>query len=281
MYSSRTDLALDAALALETRGEAIPVQKQEYTLFEVPVTKIVIDNQAAAESLGKPFGTYITVHLHQGWERDNDAAMRCAKAIAQELTPMLPPEGNILVVGLGNSKITADAIGPEAIPQIVVTRHLKERMPDSFVDFHSVSALSPGVLGVTGVETGEVVKGVFDKIGPSAIIAIDALATSDKSRLCTTFQLTDTGITPGSGVGNPRFALTKEAFGVPVVAIGIPTVVDAAELCDAMSADEPPLIVTPKDIDILSQKSARLIATAVNLALHEKISPADLMDFML
>ena len=279
MYSKRTDLALDAALSLDTQTQST-IQKQEYTSFDVPVTKIHVDTQAVSEALGKPLGTYVTVHLHQGWERDNDAAMRCAKAISQELLPLLPTEGDILVVGLGNSKITADAVGPEAITQIIVTRHLKERMPESFIDFHSVSALSPGVLGITGVETGEIVKGVFDKTAPAAIIAIDALATSDRSRLCTTFQLTDTGITPGSGVGNPRFALTKEAFGVPVIAIGIPTVVDAAVLCDTMGEDEPPLIVTPKDIDVLSQKSARLIATAINLALHEKIDPKELMDFM-
>jgi len=195
----------------------------------------------------------------------------------------------VLIVGLGNINITADNIGPKVSHRIIVTRHLKDDMPESFEDFHSVCAISPGVLGLTGIETGEIIKGVADRISPAAIIAIDALATSDLNRLGNTIQICDSGIAPGSGVGNYRFAINRETFGVPVIAIGIPTVVEAGTMVRELIGDDydidskipdMPLVVTPKDIDVLSDKSAEVIACGINLALHRKIDERELMEFM-
>ena len=287
MSYKRTDLAMDAA---EMSGdENIPLTRQEYVSHNIPTYKIIIDNEQSVKRLLKPFGTYITFLLSKVWQSSRDEAMNAARAIRDELIKMLPEDGTVLVVGLGNINITADNIGPKASHRIIVTRHLKDEMPDGFDDFHSVCAISPGVLGLTGIETGEIIKGVSDRISPAAIIAVDALATSDLNRLGNTIQITDSGITPGSGVGNFRFAIDKENFGVPVIAIGIPTVVEAGTMVRELMGEQydmdskipdMPLVVTPKDIDILSDKSAEIIACAINLALHRKIDEQELMEFM-
>lgn len=289
MYTKRTDLAIDAAQVM-SENESDIIKKEEYQLFNLPATKIIIDNEIAVKTVSKPMGTYITIHMSSKWHTDRNEGMNAAKAISHEISKMLPKNGTILVVGLGNMNITADNIGPKACNKIIVTRHLKEQMPENFIDFHSVAAVSPGVLGLTGIETGEIIKGTCDIIAPLGIIAIDALATSDTKRLCATFQITDAGITPGSGVGNFRFSISKENLSIPVIAIGIPTVVESSVLVsDILEShgliyeereETPPMIVTPKDIDVLSDKAANIIATAINLALHEKIDPKELMDFM-
>ena len=287
MSYKRTDLAMDAA---EMSGdENIPLTRQEYVSHNIPTYKIIIDNEQSVKRLLKPFGTYITFLLSKVWQSSRDEAMNAARAIRDELIKMLPEDGTVLVVGLGNINITADNIGPKASHRIIVTRHLKDEMPDGFDDFHSVCAISPGVLGLTGIETGEIIKGVSDRISPAAIIAVDALATSDLNRLGNTIQITDSGIAPGSGVGNFRFAIDKESFDVPVIAIGIPTVVEAGTMVRELMGEQydmdskipdMPLVVTPKDIDILSDKSAEVIACAINLALHRKIDERELMEFM-
>ena len=276
--------------AAEMSGdENIPLTRQEYVSHNIPTYKIIIDNEQSVKRLLKPFGTYITFLLSKVWQSSRDEAMNAARAIRDELIKMLPEDGTVLVVGLGNINITADNIGPKASHRIIVTRHLKDEMPDGFDDFHSVCAISPGVLGLTGIETGEIIKGVSDRISPAAIIAVDALATSDLNRLGNTIQITDSGIAPGSGVGNFRFAIDKENFGVPVIAIGIPTVVEAGTMVRELMGEQydrdskipdMPLVVTPKDIDILSDKSAEVIACAINLALHRKIDERELMEFM-
>ena len=287
MSYKRTDLAMDAA---EMSGdENIPLTRQEYVSHNIPTYKIIIDNEQSVKRLLKPFGTYITFLLSKVWQSSRDEAMNAARAIRDELIKMLPEDGTVLVVGLGNINITADNIGPKVSHRIIVTRHLKDEMPDGFDDFHSVCAISPGVLGLTGIETGEIIKGVSDRISPAAIIAVDALATSDLNRLGNTIQITDSGIAPGSGVGNFRFAIDKESFGVPVIAIGIPTVVEAGTMVRELMGEQydidskipdMPLVVTPKDIDILSDKSAEVISCAINLALHRKIDERELMEFM-
>lgn len=288
MNSKRTDLALDAAEMLA--GSAAPIKNENYTLHNIPTYKIIIDSEQSVKSLSKPLGTYITFQLSRSWYNSKNEALNAAHALRDELIKMVPKDGTILVVGLGNINITADNIGPKVSHKIIVTRHLKSDMPESFLDFHSVSAIAPGVLGLTGIETGEIIKGVCDKISPDAIIAIDALATSELTRLCSAVQLSDSGITPGSGVGNFRFALNKETLGIPVIAIGIPTVVEAGDLLDGLLnnsgienvslSDDMPMVVTPKDIDVLSDKSALLISTAINLALHSKIDEEELLEFM-
>ena len=287
MSYKRTDLALDAAGTLQ--DDCTPLTRQEYISHNILTYKIIIDNDQSVKRFFKPFGTYITFLLSKVWQSSRDEAMNAARAIRDELVKLLPEEGTVLIVGLGNINITADNIGPKVSHRIIVTRHLKDDMPESFDDFHSVCAISPGVLGLTGIETGEIIKGVADRISPAAIIAIDALATSDLNRLGNTIQICDSGIAPGSGVGNYRFAINKETFGVPVIAIGIPTVVEAGTMVRELIGDsygidskipDMPLVVTPKDIDVLSDKSAEVIACGINLALHRKIDERELMEFM-
>lgn len=287
MSYKRTDLALDAAGTLQ--DDCTPLTRQEYISHNILTYKIIIDNDQSVKRFFKPFGTYITFLLSKVWQSSRDEAMNAARAIRDELVKLLPEEGTVLIVGLGNINITADNIGPKVSHRIIVTRHLKDDMPESFEDFHSVCAISPGVLGLTGIETGEIIKGVADRISPAAIIAIDALATSDLNRLGNTIQICDSGIAPGSGVGNYRFAINKETFGVPVIAIGIPTVVEAGTMVRELIGDnydidskipDMPLVVTPKDIDVLSDKSAEVIACGINLALHRKIDERELMEFM-
>ncbi|MBQ7094722.1 MAG: GPR endopeptidase [Clostridia bacterium] len=287
MSYKRTDLALDAAGTLQ--DDCTPLTRQEYISHNILTYKIIIDNDQSVKRFFKPFGTYITFLLSKVWQSSRDEAMNAARAIRDELVKLLPEEGTVLIVGLGNINITADNIGPKVSHRIIVTRHLKDDMPESFEDFHSVCAISPGVLGLTGIETGEIIKGVADRISPAAIIAIDARATSDLNRLGNTIQICDSGISPGSGVGNYRFAINRETFGVPVIAIGIPTVVEASTMVRELIGDDygidskipdMPLVVTPKDIDVLSDKSAEVIACGINLALHRKIDERELMEFM-
>ncbi|MBQ6868825.1 MAG: GPR endopeptidase, partial [Clostridia bacterium] len=235
MSYKRTDLALDAAGTLQ--DDCTPLTRQEYISHNILTYKIIIDNDQSVKRFFKPFGTYITFLLSKVWQSSRDEAMNAARAIRDELVRLLPEEGTVLIVGLGNINITADNIGPKVSHRIIVTRHLKDDMPESFDDFHSVCAISPGVLGLTGIETGEIIKGVADRISPAAIIAIDALATSDLNRLGNTIQICDSGIAPGSGVGNYRFAINKETFGVPVIAIGIPTVVEAGTMVRELIGD--------------------------------------------
>ncbi|MCD8051961.1 MAG: GPR endopeptidase, partial [Clostridiales bacterium] len=186
-----------------------------------------------------------------------------------------------LVVGLGNRAITPDAVGPWAVDHTVVTRHLVARLPETFGDFRPVAAVATGVLGTTGVESGELVKALCQRLRPAVVIAIDALAARSARRLCSTIQLTDTGIVPGSGVGNARFALTREELGVPVLAVGVPTVVRAATLAADLGADEGQretlggLLVTPKDIDALAAELARIIGYGVTMALQEGVTLED------
>ncbi|MBQ6933605.1 MAG: GPR endopeptidase [Clostridia bacterium] len=287
MSYKRTDLALDAAGTLQ--DDCTPLTRQEYLSHNILTYKIIIDNDQSVKRFFKPFGTYITFLLSEVWQSSRDEAMNAARAIRDELVRLLPEEGTVLIVGLGNINITADNVGPKVSHRVIVTRHLKDDMPESFEDFHSVCAISPGVLGLTGIETGEIIKGVADRISPAAIIAIDALATSDLNRLGNTIQICDSGIAPGSGVGNYRFAINRETFGVPVIAIGIPTVVEAGTMVRELIGDsydidskipDMPLVVTPKDIDVLSDKSAEVIACGINLALHRKIDERELMEFM-
>lgn len=281
----RSDIAADFASEIADKDS---FKQNHYTSHGISVTKIDIDTEKASKAFSKPMGSYITVSPLHNWHIHRDDAMDTAKAICGELIPLLPKNGTVLVVGLGNAALTADNIGPCTASKIIATRHLKEKMPDNFIDFHSVAAISPGVLGVTGIETGEIVKGVAEKIKPSAVIAVDALSTSECENLCRTFQIANTGIVPGSGVGNFRFALTEETLGVPVIAVGVPTVLDTGEMINEIlyshglkNADfELPLSVTPKDIDVLSEKSSNVIACAVNMALHEKIDAKELMEFM-
>ena len=300
MLKRRTDLAVEAreltrqgAGATELEG----VRAREETREGYPVTRVEVLNETGAKALGKPVGTYITLDLAALARREEDAFPRAARALAAELGLLckdVPPSAPVLVVGLGNRAITPDNIGPKAADQTMVTRHLVERVPEHFGSFRPVAALAAGVLGTTGMESGELVRAVAETLRPACVIAVDALASRSLRRVCRTIQLADTGITPGSGVGNARAALNAETLGVPVIAVGVPTVVDAATLtCDvlaeagkgelnpaALQGAGDGLIVTPKDIDTQVHDLAKVIGYGINLALHTGLTIGDVELFL-
>lgn len=295
LFIKRTDLALEARELFEESGASLPggIRSREYRQGMADVTCIDVCSEEGARALGKACGTYVTVSLPELWMRDSDSVFTTAQTLARELRPLLPENGAVLVVGLGNRFITPDAVGPLCTEHVIVTRHLLEQMPDEFGGLRPVCALTAGVLGLTGIETAEIVRGVVQRVHPSAVIAVDALASRSASRLCRAFQMSDTGVTPGSGVFNARATLDSESLGVPVVAIGVPTVVDALtltadtlELAGQALPENPRLrerenlMVTPKDIDALVQKSAKVIGYAVNLALQGDLTAAEMEQFL-
>ena len=288
--SFRTDLAVEA---IENRSDAasLPhVRQSERTIEGFSVHEVRILSEDAARELGKPCGRYLTLSLDALIRREEDAFPRACRALCTLLRELLPREadGPILAAGLGNRMITPDAVGPQTIDHVIATRHLVSQVPDVFAGWRPVSALAPGVLGQTGVEIGEVICGVLDRVRPSAVIAVDALAAGRLSRLLRTVQLADTGITPGSGIGNARTALNRETLGVPVIAVGVPTVVDGATLahelraqlgqpdCEALDDLAQPVMVTTRDIDREVADISRMIGYAVNMALHPQLSVADI-----
>lgn len=291
MRIRRTDLALEAReLWKEQAGETTKLQgvkARDGNREGIPVTTVEILDQEGEQALGKPRGTYVTLTLEGVANREEDVFGRAARAIAAELEERMaevPQNGLVLVAGLGNRAITPDAIGPKVHSHILVTRHLVAQMPEHFGAMRPVASLAAEVLGTTGVESGEVVKAVCDKIRPACVIAVDALASRSLERLCRTVQLADTGITPGSGVGNHRFGLNRESLGVPVIALGVPTVVDGATLAaDLLGTDELPdlgagrdLFVTPRDIDSQVADLSKIIGYGIDLALQPGLSMTDL-----
>ena len=292
----RTDLAVEATeLWREEAGQTTRLEGVEArdSLREgYAVTTVRILNAQGAKALGKPVGTYVTLELSGLLRREEDAFPRAARALAAELQGLLDlPEGApVLVAGLGNRAITPDGIGPKTADHTMVTRHLVEQLPEHFGAFRPVSAQAAGVLGTTGMESGELVAAVVERIRPACVLAVDALASRSLRRVGRTVQLSDTGIIPGSGVGNARKALNRDSIGVPVIAIGVPTVVDAATLaCDLLSeagrGDLDPaalsgagegLVVTPKDVDAQVADLAKVIGYGINLALQPGLSLADI-----
>ena len=295
MLKRRTDLALEAkelwteSAEKETKLEGVRARDSLREGYQV-TTVDILDEQGAS-SLGKPVGSYVTVQLDALARREEDAFGRAARAIAAELNGLLKlPEGaTCLVVGLGNRAITPDAIGPGVADHTMVTRHLVEQAPEHFGSFRPVAALAAGVLGTTGVESGELVKAVAEKIRPGCIIAVDALASRSMDRVCTTVQLANTGIVPGSGVGNHRAALNRETLGIPVIAVGVPTVVDAGTLAadilaeagqegldpEALAGAGEGLMVTPRDIDQRVADLVKVIGYGINLALQPGLTIED------
>ena len=268
MRNRRTDLALEARELWQESAE-------ERTQLE------------GEEALGKPVGTYVTLTLDGLARREEDAFGRAARAVAAELGELLGflhPEAPVLVVGLGNRAITPDAVGPKVHEYTLVTRHLVRQVPEHFGDLRPVASLSAGVLGTTGMESGELVRAVSERLRPACVIAVDALASRSLKRVCRTVQLADTGIAPGSGVGNHRAALDRASLGVPVIAVGVPTVVDGATLAaDLLGTEELPplgegrdLMVTPKDIDSQVADLSKVIGYGIDLALQPSLTLEDL-----
>lgn len=286
----RTDLAVEAIENHKTAAALPHVRQSDRTLEGFAVHEVRILSEDAAREIGKPQGRYLTLELDALIRREEDAFPRACKALSTLLRELLPHpnDGPVLIVGLGNRMITPDAIGPQTADHVIATRHLVAQSPAIFADWRPVSALAPGVLGQTGVETGEVICGVLDRVRPAAVIAVDALAAGRLSRLLRTVQLADTGITPGAGVGNARAALNKETLGVPVIAVGVPTVVDGATLaheissqlgqpdCEALDDLSQPVMITTRDIDREVADISRMIGYAVNMALHPHLSVADI-----
>jgi len=290
MLQRRTDLALEARSL--HGGEDIPgVSCTQARVQGYPLTTVRVEDERGAKALGKSVGVYHTLDLTGLERREERAFPRAAQALAGLLTPLIPDKGSVLAVGLGNRAVTPDALGPLAADKVLVTRHLITMVPEHFAGLRSVAVLAAGVLGTTGVESGELVKAVAEKLAPAAVIAIDALAARSLERLCVTVQISDTGISPGSGVGNHRFSISRETLNVPVIAVGVPTVVDGATLCadlleEAGKAQLEPealrgapgasLLVTTRDIDQRVRDMAKIIGYAVSLALQPALSLEEL-----
>lgn len=286
----RTDLAVEAIENHKTAAALPHVRQSDRMLEGFAVHEVRILSEDAAREIGKPQGRYLTLELDALIRREEDAFPRACKALSTLLRELLPRpnDGPVLIAGLGNRMITPDAIGPQTADHVIATRHLVAQSPAIFADWRPVSALAPGVLGQTGVETGEVICGVLDRVRPAAVIAVDALAAGRLSRLLRTVQLADTGITPGAGVGNARTALNEETLGVPGIAVGVPTVVDGATLaheissqlgqpdCEALDDLSQPVMITTRDIDREVADISRMIGYAVNMALHPHLSVADI-----
>lgn len=284
----RTDMAAEARRLWQksvqdtTELPGVAAEKQVYCGISADVIRIT-DSEGAAQ-LGKPVGKYITMDLSCFMRKERGAFRKTAKAMGKHLTSLLPECKCALIACLGNQCIAADAVGPETLKKTVVTRHLKEYAVPVFENFCSVCAVAPGVLGKTGIESLELVLGAVKKIKPDCVIAVDALASCEPDRLCMSVQMTDTGIMPGSGIGNHRLGFTHETLGVPVVAIGVPTIVDGATFLHLHGHEHSKvptdLVMTIRDIDIRVKELGALIGYGIDLALHPQLGVDDIPGFL-
>lgn len=319
----RTDLALEAHELVREQSANVAaeaglpgIEIENAGTNQIRVSRVRVVSPQGEASIGKPMGNYITLEVPGLKENDQDLFENTCKMLARELSPLfkISEKAAALIVGLGNWNVTPDALGPKVVSSVMVTRHLLEYVPEQ-VDkgVRPVCAIAPGVLGITGIETGEIIRGIVDRVKPELIIAIDALASRKLERVSTTIQISDTGISPGSGVGNKRMELSQKTLGIPVIAIGVPTVVDAATMAndtidmviDSMISQAPKdsafynmlkgmdrnekynmiqevlkpysanLIVTPKEIDDIIERISKIIANGLNIALHKGIGLDD------
>lgn len=318
----RTDLAVEAREltgAKEIPGVTTDTEKSE----EMTISRVRIETEDGSKIMGKPIGYYITLEVPRLKDKDPELTEEVSKNLGEELKTMfdLPLDATILVIGLGNWNVTPDSLGPKVVQRLIITRHLVQLMPEKFntdEGIRPVCALAPGVLGITGIETGEIIKGLVEKVKPDLVIAIDALAARSMERISTTIQIADSGVYPGSGIGNKRMGITRETIGVPVIAIGVPTVVDAATMAndalemligqftrqakpggefykmlqaldreekfrllrEVMSPFVGELVVTPKEIDSLIENTSKTIAGGINLAIHPGIDYSEVSTFL-
>ncbi|MCL2088491.1 MAG: GPR endopeptidase [Oscillospiraceae bacterium] len=285
--SIRTDLALEAC---EFAGEIVPegVNKQIETREGVTVTTVSITDDHGAKILGKPIGKYITFEI-DSLKNISENFEGEVETITEGIASLLPKEGLILVAGLGNSDITPDALGPHTIDQTLATRHIATDLQEyeDLQKLRPVAAISPGVMGRTGIETAEIIHCLCNEIEPKAIIVVDALASRSVDRLGRTVQVSDTGISPGSGVQNSRKEISQETLGLPVISVGVPTVVDmttvAYELLgEGMSSEKVSergrtMMVTPREIDTIIKQAAKLVACSINKALQPMLSMEEIV----
>ena len=310
MYNFRTDLALERRDIFKKNNNLEEIDGIETESKEIDenlkVSKVKITNEKGEQAIGKPMGTYITIDIKKLKIAEEDEIQKSAETLAEELKEVINKhiafKDDILVVGLGNLYVTPDSLGPKVINDIDVTRHIIKYLPQ-YIDENSrpVSAISPGVLGTTGIETLEILEGIVEKIKPKLLIVIDALASRSIERISSTIQISDTGIVPGAGVGNTRKELSEKTLGIPVVAIGIPTVVESAvlvndcldlfidklqqeaksndylnrlkeqdnyeEIKEALNPNDYNMIVTPKEIDELIENMSSIVARGINMSL--------------
>lgn len=266
----RTDLALEAK-ELWDRSAAKTTQLQGVRAGQQgDLTCVDILDERGEKALGKPVGTYVTLNL-PSYDRDPGKPARQLGAAFRDLMALRENE-TVMVVGLGNEAVTPDALGPRTAARVFPTRHLIKELPKVFGACRSVSVVCPGVLATTGVETLELVRGAVENVKPHCLICIDALAAGSTERLCNTVQFCNSGIAPGSGVGNCRAAFSRDTLGIPVYAIGVPTVTD--------SGGERPMMVTPRDIDDRILYLSRVLAGGINIALHPEIPYEDFIQFV-
>ncbi len=301
----RTDLAIEAGemLGKDRLPEGVRLETKDFSNTEI--TRIEILTDEAEKAMGKKKGRYVTVELKEGELNTLEIHKEVAVAVRDEVLlymEKLKGQPVIMAVGLGNRYITPDALGPKVVEKIVVTRHVRQN-PEIAGELDerlgNVCAIAPGVLGITGIETGEIIQGLAEKIRPDILFAIDALAARKTSRINTTVQIADTGIVPGSGIGNRRMELSRDTLGIPVISIGVPTVVDAMTLArdlieeatgDKMhreleenmgktcGADN---IVTPKNIDMAIERMANAISNGLNMAMHRGFDFNDVSDYLI
>ena len=311
MYNFRTDLALERRDIYQKANKLNQIDGVESTEEEIndniKVSRVKITNSKGEEALGKPIGTYVTIDVKKLKMAGEEEIQKTSEVLTDELKKIVEMHVNnqedILIVGLGNIYVTPDALGPKVINEIDVTRHIIKYLPQ-YVDegTRPVSAISPGVLGTTGIETVEILKGIVENIHPKLLIVIDALASRSIERISSTIQISDTGIVPGAGVGNTREEISENSLGIPVVSIGIPTVVELAtlvsdgidifidrlqekaesneylnklqqndkyeEVKEALNVGDYNMIVTPKEIDDLIENMKDLVARGINFAVN-------------
>ena len=300
MRTRWTDLAMESSGAQPEQTQTLP--------GGIERTVVTIRDAQTAKALGRPVGVYVTLSCPQRMSIELGTRRALSEALGQAIAGMLPGAcRTVLVAGLGNRTVTPDALGPRTVERVLVTRHMDGCLPQDVSErLRSVCAAAPGVLGVTGIETAEVLRGMVAHVHPDAVIVVDALAARSSQRICSTIQVADTGITPGSGVGNHRKALTRETLGIPVIAVGVPMVVYASTIArDAMGylgaadgaseADEErlatcveqvvsmrlgDLIVTPREVDALVERMAGIVAEGINLALHPGLTQSEIAQLM-
>ena len=281
----RTDLALESAQQVETSsGQALEgIEKNESKKANLTISQITVKTEKAAKALEKPIGEYVTITSKTSLEAYPDDFNQRVEAVSEELIRLCGDFSSVLVIGLGNKQITPDSLGPKVAEQIFATRHIKKLAQDMDTsDLNDVSVIATGVMGQTGIEAAEIVKAVVEKTSPSKVIVIDALACSEVSHLGATIQLTNTGISPGSGVENARKELSKSSLGVDVIAVGVPTVVDMQTIAENVFKSTSPyqelkgMMVTPRAIDKLIDRTVQLLSMSINKAFQPNLTIEDI-----
>ena len=288
--SVRTDLAIESAnYASLSHPKLDGVEISSYQKADFEVTSVSVLTHEAAKKLSKPTGKYVTLqNLSNELDSHPQRMIGQVELFAQELRNLAENADSVLVVGLGNESITPDSLGPLVCSQIFATRHIKQLAKGFDTEgLLCVSAIAPGVLGQTGIEAAEIISSIVNFTKPSLVVAVDALACSELSHLGTTVQLSDAGISPGSGVANSRKELSRSSLGVPVIAVGVPTVADMSTIAEGLNVKEIPesfpisgMIVTPRSIDKLIERTARLIALGINRAFQPTLSVEEIISLL-